>query len=377
MATTYKVDTSDKRLTSIDDRYDMAIKENDQTYDNLISGAEDKYQGMADDIWADAKKQQDIQQKMTDQTIKEINQKQEQAEKDYIKEQSGAYVDWQKQSDQYGVKAEQMAASGFSNDGYNASIEASYYNTYQNRVATARAAFEQTKMNFDNAINEAKLQNSSLLAEIAAEANREANQYIIQGYLYKNQLIEAKATAKRQITSDWRTEYQNMMNTIMDEYQLNESARQADMENKRAMESIKIAQAELKIAQEKWAAEKKEKEAARIAAEKEAAAKAKAAKAVEQRTIEKKLTTKEARLQDTKKKTSNKTTVKNAKSKANDLKMDQQSILRLGLAGKSAAEINRLIRDGYIKEYKIGNTLYYEKSADAITKNLNFSKFKF
>lgn len=374
MATTYKVDTSDKRLTSIDDRYDMAIKENDKTYDNLISGAEDKYQGMADNVRDYSQKQQELQQQKHNQDILELNQKQEQAQKDYIKEQSGAYVDWQKQSDQYGAKAEQMAAGGLANGGYSESSQVSMYNTYQNRVATARAAFEQTKMNFVNAINEAKIQNSSLLAEIAFEAEKQAQEYIIQGYLYKNQLIEAKATAKRQITSDWRTEYQNMMNTIMDEYQLNESARQADMENKRAMESIKIAQAELKIAQEKWAAEKKEKEAARIAAEKAAAV----AKAAKDKANRQKLDTQEKKINKKTKNTSTGTVVSKKTTTGNAVKpkydVDVSSVLALGFGPISPSTLDKYVQRGIVEEYVSGGKLKYRKSAATLKQGMLYSK---
>ena len=129
----------------------------------------DKYfqeQISATEKWgAEQKKNQQAQ---TDFAIEKIEQQKDQTQKDYTKEQSGAYVDWQKQSNQYGAEAEKMASSGLQNTGYSESSQVSMYNTYQNRVATAREVFSQAVLAYDNNIKEARLQNNAVLAEIGA-----------------------------------------------------------------------------------------------------------------------------------------------------------------------------------------------------------------
>ena len=133
----------------------------DQYYQEQINASKE---------WAD--KQSQLQQEQTDFAIEKIEQQKEQAKQDYTKEQSGAYVDWQKQSgayvdwqkqsNQYGANAEAMASQGMAGTGYSESSQVSMYNTYQNRVTTAKEAYSRAILNYNNAITEARLQNNSL-----------------------------------------------------------------------------------------------------------------------------------------------------------------------------------------------------------------------
>ena len=169
----YSIDYDDERLTEVETQKQAALTEIETTYDNMINATDSYYtdQINASKEWAE--KQQQLQQENTDFAIEQIEQQKEQANKDYIKEQSGAYTDWQKQSNKYGVAAEQQASSGLSNSGYSESSQVSMYNTYQNRMATARQSYNQAVLNYDNAIKDAQLQNNSKLAEIEYTALRD------------------------------------------------------------------------------------------------------------------------------------------------------------------------------------------------------------
>ena len=133
----YDVNYDDKRFAQVESDKKTALSDLEQTYAGMINNSDKYYQAQIDASkqWAD--KQTQLQQEQTDFAIEKIEQQKEQAKKDYTKEQSGAYVDWQKQSDQYGANAEQMAAQGLQNTGYSESSQVSMYNSYQNRVATA------------------------------------------------------------------------------------------------------------------------------------------------------------------------------------------------------------------------------------------------
>ena len=136
-----------------------------------------------------------------------------------MKEQSGAYVDWQKQSNKYGANAEAMASQGLTHSGYSESSQVSMYNTYQNRIATARESHEIAKMNFTNAIKDAQLQNSSALAEIALKAYEQQAQLSIQMVTSKNQLLAQKLEAKQQTHQIYRQQYQDVLDQINKERQ--------------------------------------------------------------------------------------------------------------------------------------------------------------
>lgn len=220
------VNYDDKRFTEVESQKSEALKDLDNTYDGMIESSQKGYndQIQASKDWVD--KQTEIQNEKTDFAIEEINQQKDQTRKDYLKEQSGAYVDWQKQSNQYGAKAEQQASMGMANSGYSESSQVSMYNTYQNRVAAARESYSRAVLNYDNAIKEAKLQNNSLLAEIAYQGLQEQLALGIEAMQYKNSLIIQKTSEKRAIDTDYYNRWKDVLSQINTENALAEQQRQ-------------------------------------------------------------------------------------------------------------------------------------------------------
>ena len=220
------VNYDDKRFAEVESQKSEALKDLDNTYDGMIESSQKGYndQIQASKDWVD--KQTEIQNEKTDFAIEEINQQKDQTRKDYLKEQSGAYVDWQKQSNQYGAKAEQQASMGMANSGYSESSQVSMYNTYQNRVAAARESYSRAVLNYDNAIKEAKLQNNSLLAEIAYQGLQEQLALGIEAMQYKNSLIIQKTSEKRAIDTDYYNRWKDVLSQINTENTLAEQQRQ-------------------------------------------------------------------------------------------------------------------------------------------------------
>ncbi len=203
----YGTDYSDERFGKVESDYNQDLTELEQTYGGMIGNTDQFYdkQIQASKDWAD--KQSQIQQENTDFAIEKIEQQKNQAHKDYLKEQSGAYVDWQKQSNQYGVNAEKTAAAGLDKSGYSESSQVSMYNTYQNRVSTARETYSRAVLNYDNAIKDAQLQNNAALAEIAYNSLQKQLELGLQGFQYKNQLILDLTAEKRALKSEkWQKE---------------------------------------------------------------------------------------------------------------------------------------------------------------------------
>lgn len=222
----YEIDYNDKRLTQVETEKNQALVDVDSTYNDMRNQAKDFYQSQIDASkeWAD--KQQQLQQEKTDFTIEQIEQQKEQTNKDYIKEQSGAYVDWQKQSNQYGASAEQMAASGLTNTGYSESSKVSMYNTYQNRVAVAKEVHSQSILNYNNKIEEARLQNNSALAEIAYNAYIKQAELALQGFQYDNSLLQAQIEQKQATEDRYYNRYQDVLAQMNQENALAEEIRQ-------------------------------------------------------------------------------------------------------------------------------------------------------
>ena len=114
------------------------------------------------------------------------------------------------------------------------------YNTYQNRVAVARQSFELAKQNYDNAITDARLQNNSVLAEIAYNAYQQQLELSLQGFQYKNQLLTESANKKLEINRNYDSKYQDVLNQINEENRLAEEVRQFNAEQAWLKEKAEI-----------------------------------------------------------------------------------------------------------------------------------------
>lgn len=252
MAVNYK----DERFTEVEKDKNAALDNINNTYNNMINQSDKYYQAQLDAAKDYEKTQSQLQQQQTDFAIEKVNQQKEQAKKDYTKEQSGAYVDWQKQSSMYGASAEQMAANGLAGTGYSESSQVSMYNTYQNRVATAREGYNNAVLNYDNAIKDAMLQNNSKLAEIAYQALQTQLELSLEGFQYKNNLVLEQMNKQQDISNEYYDRWLNVLNQINTENTLAEQKRQFDAqmaeEKRQYNENLKL-QKETPSASSKYA----------------------------------------------------------------------------------------------------------------------------
>ena len=250
------VNYSDDRLVAVENAENKATTEINKTYNDMIEQSDKVYQSQIDASknWAD--KQSALQQQQTDFAIEKIEQEKAQSEKDYLKEQSGAYVDWQKQSNKYGANAEAMASQGLTHSGYSESSQVSMYNTYQIRLATARESHEQAKLNFANMIKDAQLQNSSALAEIALKSYEQQAQLSIQMVTNRNQLLAEKINAKQQTHQIYRQQYQDVLDQINKErqeaIQKKQFEREMALAEQRFQEEKRQAQVQEALAREQF-----------------------------------------------------------------------------------------------------------------------------
>lgn len=222
----YEIDYEDKAFTDITDAKNEALTNNQTMYDNMIGGVDEKYQGIADTVQSNADKMAQIQQENTDFQIQQIEQQKEQAKKDYTKEQSGAYGDFIRQTNQHGVNAEQMAMQGLTGSGYSESLKVAEFTAYQNRVATARDGLNKVMMNYDNNIQQAILQNNSNIAQIYSEASLKQAEILLEGFQYKNNLLIEQANKELELKQFYSNEWQRQLDQINTENALAENVRQ-------------------------------------------------------------------------------------------------------------------------------------------------------
>lgn len=220
------VNYNDKRFAKVEADKKTAINNANKTYDNMINQTDAKYNELIGATKDYATTQQQIQQDNTDFAIEKIEQQKDKAERDYTKEQTGAYVDYQKATDQYGATAEKLAQNGMSGTGYAETSKIDAFTTYQNRYAVARESYNQAILNYDNSIKEAQLANNAQLAEIAFNSLKTQLEYALQGFQYKNELLQTKLNTSIQLDSEYNNRYQQVLSQINTENSLAEQIRQ-------------------------------------------------------------------------------------------------------------------------------------------------------
>lgn len=208
------VTLDEKDLEKVETQKNEALNDLNNTYDGMINDYTAKTDKLINESenWVDT--QTKLQEDRLGLEIEEIENQRAKAEKDYLKEQSGAYKDWQKQSNKYGAEAERQASMGMANSGYSESSQVSMYNNYQNRVAAARQAFVRADTDYKLAMNNAKLQNDIVLAEIAYKGYQEQLAFVIESMQYKNSLLIQKTSEKRAIENTYYTRWMDLYSQL-------------------------------------------------------------------------------------------------------------------------------------------------------------------
>ena len=220
------VDYNDRRFQDVNAEKQTALNNVNTMYNNMINNSDKYYNDQIKAVEDYGNKQQELQQEQTDFALEKIDQQKDYLKKDYTKEQKGAYADWQKQSNQYGVNAEAMASNGLNNTGYAESSQVSMYNTYQNRIATARETYTRAVTDYDNAYKDAILQNKSSLLELAYNTLEKKLSLSLQGFQYKNTLLQTQLQAQNDVEDRYYNRWKDVLSQINTENALAEEQRQ-------------------------------------------------------------------------------------------------------------------------------------------------------
>lgn len=235
----YSVNYDDQRFKDVKDEQAQKEGELNQTYDNILDNSDKYYRDQINAIKDYEEKQKKSQQDQTDFALKLIEQQKEQTQKDYTKEQKGAYVDYMKQTKS---NAQNMANSGLSNTGYSESSIVSMYNQYQSRVGTARESLNKAVLNYNNSIQQAILANNEKLAEIAFNSLQSQNQLNQQAFEYRNSIILQKEKEMQELNNTYYARYQNVLSQINNEIELQVTLDKIDREYDQWLKEFKEKQ---------------------------------------------------------------------------------------------------------------------------------------
>lgn len=241
----YNVNYDDSRFTQVEEEKQSELNKYNQTYDALIDERNQFTNQQQDlvDQWQNTQNQ--IANDNLNHQIDLYNQQKDKAEQDYQKEAKASYIDYQKEVDKYGVSRENAVANGVSNSGYSESSKVDMYNTYQNRVATARESLNNIKLEFDNAIKEAQLSNNATLAENALTALQQKLQIALEGFNYKTEQENNRLNWNYTINDTYYNRYQDVEDQINYENQQAEAIRQWN-------EQMAYQKEQQRLEQERW-----------------------------------------------------------------------------------------------------------------------------
>lgn len=241
----YDVNYNDSRFTQVEQEKQSELDKYNQTYDALIDERNQFTNQQQDlvDKWEETQKQ--IANDNLNHQIDLYNQKKDKAEQDYQKEAKASYIDYQKEVDKYGVSRENVVNNGLSNSGYAESSKVDMYNTYQNRITTARESLNNIKLEFDNAIKEAQLANNATLAENALAALQQKLEIALEGFDYKTEQENNKLNWNYNINNTYYDRYKDVESQINYENEQAEAIRQFN-------EQLAYQKEQQRLEQQRW-----------------------------------------------------------------------------------------------------------------------------
>lgn len=241
----YNVNYDDERFKKVENEKQSELDKYNQTYDNLINERNNftNQQQQLVDQWENTQK--DIANQNLQYQKDLIEQQRNKAEKEYQNEAKASYIDYQKEVDKYGVSRENVTANGLSNSGYSESSKVDMYNTYQNRLATARKSLEDAGIEFDNAIREAQMSNNETLAQNALTALQNKLNIALEGFNYKTEQENNKLNWNNTINNNYYNRYKDVESQINYENETAEKIRQYN-------ENMAYQKEQQRLEQERW-----------------------------------------------------------------------------------------------------------------------------
>lgn len=220
----------DERLTNIEAQKQAQLEKNDALYSGLLSDAQNLYNQQQNYASQYENTQNDILNKQLEYSTNLIEQQKDIARQNARTEQNKARNDYNAFINPYGKQAESLASQGLATSGLSETTKLGGYNTYQNRLASANKVLQDAITQYDNDINQARLNNDVSKAQNALEKLKLQLQYSESYYNKKGELQQNQFTTGRNIDTDYFNRYQTEYQNIQNEKARQEAIRQWEAE---------------------------------------------------------------------------------------------------------------------------------------------------
>lgn len=248
--------TEEQRYAQLEQEKQNAYNQANKTYEDLLNQNTAYSNSVNDYLNKYQTTQNDIYDKQTQFQVDLQNQNKEKAEKEYQKEaiaSKNAYYDF---INPYGVQREIQAQNGLNGTGYSETTKSQAWTTQQNRTAQARASMNEAKLQFDNAIKEAYLNNDVNKANLALQILQQQQEEMLRKFNYVSDTKQNQLSTSLNLDSEYNNRYNTLYSQIQQEKAREEAIRQweAEMAEKQRQynESLAYQKEQDRIAQQQW-----------------------------------------------------------------------------------------------------------------------------
>lgn len=229
-----------ERVNNVYNQREKALAENNSMYEGLIN-----QQGeVRDQQNAYLAQQQQIQNENLDKQLAYqegiVNQQKEEAKQNQRVEENKAKNAYQNYINPYGLQNERLYSAGLGNSGVSETSKLGAYTTYQNRVSAAAGAYQKAITNYDNDINQARLNNDVQKAQNALNKLKLELQNTQDYYSNVASLSQQKLKASQSLQSQYLDQYNTVYNQILNERKFDESVRQWNKEYSRDQQKLEL-----------------------------------------------------------------------------------------------------------------------------------------
>ena len=218
------------RVNNVYNEREKALSENNQLYGDLMNQAGELKNQQNAFLAQQQQTQNDILDKQLANQGNLINQQKEEANRNRRVEAGKAMNDYNAYVNPYGIQAERQASAGLTNSGVSETSKLGAYSSYQNRVANANANYQKAVTQYDNAMNEAMLNNDVQKAQNALNMLKLQLENNQDYYSNISSLSQAKLKGQQSLRSEYNDQYNTVYNQIMNEQKQAEAIRQFNEE---------------------------------------------------------------------------------------------------------------------------------------------------
>ena len=216
----------DERLSKIEEQRQAALNQSNNAYGEMLQNNQNLYNQQNSFLNQYESTQNDMLDRQLAFQESLINQQKDKARQNMEAEQKRARNDYTSYINPYGVQAESFASNGLLNSGVSETAKLGGYNTYQNRLASANKVMQDAFTQYDNDMNEARLNNDVQKAQNALEKLKMQLEYSENYYNNKNTLTQNQLQYNQTLDSEYFNRYNAEYNNIQEEKAREEAIRQ-------------------------------------------------------------------------------------------------------------------------------------------------------